>query len=113
MGKKFKKPSRAEAVYNIKFFLLLNLGLIFTAVGISVFKTPNHLAFGGTSGISIILSTVFPRLDVGGAMWIVNALLVVLGVIFLNIRYMGRSAKSCYRLKSRLPTSAFWSFALR
>ena len=98
MGKKFKKPSRAEAVYNIKFFLLLNLGLIFTAVGISVFKTPNHLAFGGTSGISIILSTVFPKLDVGGAMWIVNALLVVLGVIFLNIRSMGWTVYSSFAL---------------
>ena len=33
-----------------KFFFLLNLGLIATAVGIAVFKTPNHFAFGGTSG---------------------------------------------------------------
>ena len=44
---------------NLIFFLILNLGLIFTAVGISIFKTPNHFAFGGTSGLSIILSTLF------------------------------------------------------
>lgn len=36
---------------NLIFFLILNLGLIFTAVGISIFKTPNHFAFGGTSGL--------------------------------------------------------------
>ena len=81
-----------------KFFFLLNAGLIFTAVGIAVFKTPNHLAFGGTSGISIILSTVFPGLNVGGAMWIVNAVLVILGIIFLNIRSMGWTVYSSFAL---------------
>ena len=45
----------------VKFFFLLNLGLVATAVGIAVFKTPNHFAFGGTSGLSIVLSTLFPR----------------------------------------------------
>ena len=40
---------------NLIFFLILNLGLIFTAVGISIFKTPNHFAFGGTSGLSLSL----------------------------------------------------------
>ena len=64
---------------NLIFFLILNLGLIFTAVGISIFKTPNHFAFGGTSGLSIILSTLFPKWNVGAFMWIVNAALVVLG----------------------------------
>ena len=44
-----------------KFFFLLNLGLVATAVGIAVFKTPNHFAFGGTSGLSIVLATLFPR----------------------------------------------------
>lgn len=61
---------------NLIFFLILNLGLIFTAVGISIFKTPNHFAFGGTSGLSIILSTLFPQWNVGVFMWIVKAVLV-------------------------------------
>ena len=61
---------------NLIFFLILNLGLIFTAVGISIFKTPNHFAFGGTSGLSIILSTLFPKWNVGAFMWIVNAALL-------------------------------------
>ena len=53
---------------NLIFFLILNLGLIFTAIGISIFKTPNHFAFGGTSGLSIILSTLFPKWNVGAFM---------------------------------------------
>ena len=73
---------------NLMFFIILNLGLIFTAVGIAIFKTPNHFAFGGTSGLSIILSTLFPKWNVGAFMWIVNAALVVLGFFFLGIRSM-------------------------
>ena len=83
---------------NLIFFLILNLGLIFTAVGISIFKTPNHFAFGGTSGLSIILSTLFPKWNVGAFMWIVNAALVVLGFFFLGIRSMGWTIYSSFAL---------------
>ena len=67
-----------------RFFAELNLGLILTAFAIVAFKTPNHFAFGGTSGVSVILSTLFPTLPVGVFMWIINAVLVVLGLIFLE-----------------------------
>lgn len=68
----------------LQFFLTLNAGLILTAVAIVLFKTPNHFAFGGTSGVSVILSTLFPHLPVGAFMWIINIILVVLGFIFLE-----------------------------
>lgn len=67
-----------------RFFAELNLGLILTAFAIVAFKTPNHFAFGGTSGVSVILSTLFPTLPVGVFMWIINAVLVILGFIFLE-----------------------------
>ncbi len=66
-------------------FLPLNLGLILTAFAIVAFKTPNHFAFGGTSGVSVILSTLFPD----PARWRLyvdyqRGSLVVLGFIFLE-----------------------------
>ena len=70
-------------------FLILNLGLIFTAAGISIFKTPNHFAIGGTSGVAILLADLFPRLNVGGAMFLINLLLVVLGLVFLGRGFTG------------------------
>ena len=73
----------------ILWFLILNLGLIFTAVGISIFKSPNHFAIGGTSGLAILLADLFPRLDVGGAMAIINLALVVLGFAFLGRGFAG------------------------
>ena len=74
-----------------KFFLLLNFGLVLTAVSIVVFKTPNHFAFGGTSGVSVILSTLVPQLPVSAFMWILNAALVVLGLVFLDRKTVGWS----------------------
>ncbi len=76
----------------LRFFVILNGGLILTALGgliltalaIVLFKTPNHFAFGGTSGVSVILSTLFPTLPVGAFMWIINIVLVALGFIFLE-----------------------------
>ncbi len=83
---------------NLTFFVLLNAGLFATAAGIHFFKTPNHFAFGGTSGLSIILSTLFPTFPVGTFMWIVNAILVILGFIFLGVRAMGWTIYSSFAL---------------
>ena len=97
---------------DIVFFALLNLGLAATAAGIALFKTPNHFAFGGTSGLSIVLATLFPRFNVGAFMWAVNAVLVVLGFIFLGIRSMGWTIYSSFALSFYV--SAFeWAVPLR
>lgn len=93
-----KRPTKKELVEDAKFFILLNAGLIATAMGIALFKTPNHFAFGGTSGLSIILSTLFPQWNVGFFMWIVNAALVLLGFAFLGVRSMGWTIYSSFAL---------------
>lgn len=93
-----KRPTKKELVEDAKFFALLNAGLIATAMGIALFKTPNHFAFGGTSGLSIILSTLFPQWNVGFFMWVVNAALVLLGFAFLGVRSMGWTIYSSFAL---------------
>lgn len=93
-----QRPTKQTLVEDAKFFALLNAGLIATALGIALFKTPNHFAFGGTSGLSIILSTVFPQWNVGFFMWIVNAVLVLLGFAFLGVRSMGWTIYSSFAL---------------
>lgn len=93
-----KKLGPQNVKQSIVFFLLLNAGLFATAAGIHFFKTPNHFAFGGTSGLSIILSTLFPTFPVGTFMWIVNAVLVILGFIFLGVRSMGWTIYSSFAL---------------
>lgn len=92
-----KTPAWMKKTY---FFAMLNAGLLLTAVGIVIFKTPNHFAFGGTSGLSIVLSTLFPKINVGGFMWIINALLVGLGIFSLGIKTMGWTVYSSFALSA-------------
>ena len=109
---KLKKHVTPKQIWgDLVFFALLNLGLIATAAGIALFKTPNHFAFGGTSGLSIVLATLFPKFNVGSFMWVVNAVLVVLGFLFLGIRSMGWTIYSSFALSFYV--SAFeWAFPL-
>lgn len=69
---------------NKKDFLFLNLGLLIVALGVHFFKVPNSFAIGGTTGVSIIASTLFPNLNVGSFMMIINVLLIIIGFIFLG-----------------------------
>ncbi|MEG0166745.1 MAG: YitT family protein [Ruthenibacterium sp.] len=82
----------------LRYMLALNGGLVLLAAGIHFFKSPNHFATGGTSGISILISTLVPQLNVGVVMFIVNAVLVVLGLVFLGGRCMGITIYSSFAL---------------
>lgn len=95
-------------VHRLGFFFWINLGLILTAMGIALFKTPNHFAFGGTSGLAIVLSTVFPQLNVGGFMWVINMLLVVIGFVALGIRAMGWTVYSSFALSAYVSMFEAW-----
>ena len=79
---------RTEGYGKVAFFLMLNVGLILTAVAMVLFKTPNHLAFGGTTGVAIVLGALFPQLPVSSFMWVLNVALVILGFVFLDRKAM-------------------------
>ena len=63
-------------------------------VGVYFFKFPNHFSFGGVSGLAVVLSAVFP-LSASTINMLVNALLLVLGFLFLGrdfgIKKIGRA----------------------
>lgn len=98
-GRKLAEKRGAEPGF-ARFFLILNVGLALTAFAIVVFKTPNGFAFGGTSGLSIVLARLFPTLPVGAFMWGINAVLVVLGLIFLDRRTVGWSVFASFALSA-------------
>ena len=102
--------SKKRAAYSFpQFFCLLNLGLILTAVALVLFKTPNHLAFGGTTGFAILLNAALPALPVSVYMWILNAVLVALGFVFLDRKAVLWSAFASFALSGY--TSLFeWLF---
>ena len=70
---------------DFKTFLIMNFGSLITAIGIYFFKTPNGFATGGVSGISIILHNLIPiNITPGTYMLVINAMLLVLGIIILG-----------------------------
>ena len=109
-ARRAERLSRRRMAYSFpQFFCLLNLGLILTAVALVLFKTPNHLAFGGTTGFAILLNTAIPALPVSAYMWILNAALVLLGLVFLERKAVLWSAFAAFALSGY--TSLFeWLF---
>lgn len=63
---------------------MLNLGILMLAVGIYFFKAPNGFATGGVSGLSIIISKLFPALSQATVMLVINVLLLILGWLILG-----------------------------
>jgi uncharacterized membrane-anchored protein YitT (DUF2179 family) len=79
----FMKTTRKNPL-TAKSFLMLNIGILLMAVGIYFFKVPNGFATGGVSGIALILSNIFPSLGQAVYMLIINAVLLVVGMIVLG-----------------------------
>ena len=93
-----KNLTPAQLWSGARFFLLLNLSLIICAAALNFYCAPNHFVFGGTIGLSIVLATCFPALSVSTFMWITNAVLDVLGCVFLGIKTMGWTLYSSFML---------------
>lgn len=97
---KKEKMKKIFTKENIKWFLLLNAGLILIAVGIHFFKSPNNFALGGTSGLSIIAKGFFPSRNIGVFMYIINGSLLLLGLFFLGKQIMGATLYSSIMLST-------------
>ncbi len=63
----------------LKNFLLITLGCVLYSVGFVLFISPNHLAPGGVTGISVILSKFIP-LGEGTLILLMNIPLLIIGL---------------------------------
>lgn len=71
----------------ILYWIILNLGVLLTALGVFLFKGPNNFATGGVSGIAIIIARFtanIPFLTQPVLNLILNFLLLIVGFIFLG-----------------------------
>ena len=68
----------------IKEFFIMNLGIVFLAVGVYFFKIPNGFSTGGVSGIGTILGNITPWIT--PATWIagINVFMLLLGFLVLG-----------------------------
>ncbi|MBO5453358.1 MAG: YitT family protein [Clostridia bacterium] len=67
-----------------KNFLMMTSGSLLLAMGVYFFKIPNGFSTGGVSGIGTILGKLIPFISSGLWIWILNILLLILGVLFLG-----------------------------
>ena len=89
-----QRPTRNQLLS----FLGVNLGCFLFAFGVVVFRNPNNFASGGIAGISLLTSTFFPGLHVGGIMMILNVSVLMLGYLFLGKKSGTRSAYGTFAL---------------
>ena len=82
---------------SVKYWTLLNVGILMIAVGTYFFKAPNHFATGGVSGLAIILTKFTePKVSWLGQTELtafINVFLLIIGFIFLG---RGCSLKTAY-----------------
>ena len=72
-----------------KSFLLINFGLLITAVGMYFFLIPADLAAGGVAGLAIVINNLLPNLPVGLIMLIFNSVLFVVAFIVIGKEFGG------------------------
>lgn len=78
---------------HIKEYITITLATILVSAGIYFFKFPNHFSTGGVSGISVILSALFPKISGGNYILIINIGLLIVGILLLG---KGFSIKTAY-----------------
>jgi len=74
----------------IKSYLVILLGLILTAAGISLFYVPNKVVTGGVSGASTILFHTF-GIPAGVSMGVLNVVLLLFGLKILGKKFIGNT----------------------
>jgi Uncharacterized conserved protein len=85
-------------VNKFKDFMLINLGLALVAAGIHFFKTPNHFATGGVSGIAIVAQHFFPRTNIGPIMLVINILFLFAGYALIGRNFGSKTVYSSFAL---------------
>jgi len=79
-------------------FIVVNIGLLLTAIGIHFFKVPNNFATGGVSGLAIITAYFFPNASVGSIMLMINILLLIVGFFLLGRSFGSKTVYSSFAL---------------
>lgn len=98
---------------SLKQFIIMTLSTALVAVGIYLFRFPNHFSIGGVSGLSIVLGKVIPAefLTPGAINTILTVAFLVLGFLFLD-KSFGLKTVYCSLLYSFLIQLLEWVFPM-
>lgn len=68
-------------------YLIITFGIILVALSIEYFYAPNNIAAGGVTGIAIIINAVIPSLSIGLVSFVLNGLLFIVALIFIDGKF--------------------------
>lgn len=71
----------------IKEYIIITLGIALVAFSIEYFYAPNDIAAGGVTGIAIIINAVMPNLSIGLISFVLNAVLFIVAVMFIDGKF--------------------------
>ena len=74
---------------NLKKTLIVTFGSILVAVGIYFFVMDHNIPLGGLSGFAIGVQNLYPGIQVGFLMTVLNIILFIISFIFLGKEYVG------------------------
>lgn len=75
--------------FNIKKFLIINLGTLILVFGIYFFLIPANLVVGGVTGLAMVLNFIIPTIPVGIFMLVFNILLFILAFAVIGRDFGG------------------------
>lgn len=78
-------PIKTKMKKRIKEYLLITAGCFLYSVSFCWWFEPNHLAFGGLTGISQIIGCFLPQMPVG-----ITTIVINIPLFFIGVRLMGR-----------------------
>lgn len=86
-----KKPSRTDVLNILRDNLLWIIGMSFYSVGLNCFAVPNNIAQSGVSGLAIVGHHLFPAISLGTFNFLINLPLLVLALIFIGKKFVGKT----------------------
>lgn len=90
-------------------YLLITLGVMLVVFGVYFFKFPNHFSIGGVTGIAIILSDLWGgKISSGTIVLVINAILLIIGYVFLGKSFGNRTAYGSILLSLSLRLLELW-----
>ncbi len=87
----------------LKEYSLITVGVMLVVFGVYFFKFPNNFSIGGVTGAAIIISKLAgPSISSGTIVLIINAILLVIGYLFLGRSFGNRTVYGSFLLSLSL-----------
>lgn len=75
--------------FDLKRFIIINIGLIILASSLHFFMIPSNLAVGGATGLAMVINNLIPSINYGLILAIINVVLYIIAFIFLGKEFGG------------------------